>query len=85
VPGVAIAYACAACAKEIGNPPEHDPDVHVTYIHEHHVPELQAIGWVYTTYPRQPPRYKREPPDIMCPHYHAANWIGDGDDDGPNP
>jgi hypothetical protein len=36
-------------------------------VHDHHVPQLQTLGWVLTEYPH-------EPPDVVCPHYHAAYW-----------
>jgi hypothetical protein len=39
-------------------------------IHDHHVPEIAALGWVVTEYPH-------EPPDVVCAHYHAACWHGD--------
>jgi len=34
-------------------------------IHDHHVPELVALGWIVTEYPH-------EPPDVSCPHYGSG-------------
>jgi len=33
-------------------------------VHDHHMPELVALGWIATDYPD-------EPPDVVCPHYAA--------------
>lgn len=76
---VAVATACPDCAHLIGSPPE-TPDLpggHMVLIHEHHIPELQDHGWILTTYEREPPLFEREPPDIVCPHYHEAHYRGD--------
>jgi hypothetical protein len=67
--GVAVAFACDDCAHLIGSPEPQD-GIRATVIHEHHIPELYALGWIVT-------RYRGEPPDVVCEHYHAANWIGD--------
>ena len=64
---VAVASSCAACAVHIGDPPEAAPGRHMAIIHAHHIPDLEAIGWIMTEVPH-------EPPDIVCPHYHAAYW-----------
>ena len=65
--GIAVASACTGCAGQISSPPEWAPGRHMAIVHDHHVPELQALGWVLTEYPH-------EPPDVVCPHYHAAYW-----------
>jgi hypothetical protein len=65
--GIAAASACTACAGEISSPPEYAPGRHMAIVHDHQVPELQALGWVLTEYPH-------EPPDVVCPHYHAVYW-----------
>lgn len=67
---VAVASSCAACAHEIGTPPEYAPGRHMATVHAGHVPELAALGWEVTRYPH-------EPPDVVCPHY-AALCAGDG-------
>jgi hypothetical protein len=67
--GIAVASACDDCAHLIGSPPAWDPGRHMEIIHDDHVPELQALGWVLTEYPH-------EPPDVVCAHYHAAYWQG---------
>jgi hypothetical protein len=69
--GIAIASACTGCAAEIGTPPEYAPGRHLALIHDHHVPQLVALGWTVTDYPD-------EPPDVVCPHY-AALCADDGD------
>jgi hypothetical protein len=67
--GIAVASACKECgwvihdAKEI----EGRPGYVMALIHDHHVPELVALGWVLTEYPA-------DPPDVVCEHYHAAFW-----------
>jgi hypothetical protein len=66
--GIAVASACAECAPRIGSPPEITPGVHMAVIHDHHVPELEAAGWIRTD--RGP-----EPTDIVCVHYHEANVV----------
>jgi hypothetical protein len=62
-----IASACADCAPQIGNPPECEPGSHMGVIGASHVPELEALGWIVTRYPH-------EPPDVACIHYHQAHW-----------
>lgn len=66
---IAVASSCAQCAPLIGNPEETEPGSgwHMGVIHESHVAELAAAGWVVTDYPD-------EPPDVACQHYHAAFW-----------
>jgi hypothetical protein len=64
---IAVASSCTDCAGHIGNPPEAAPGRHMVIIHAHHIPELVAIGWIVTEVPH-------EPPDVVCPHYHAAYW-----------
>ena len=66
-PGIVVASACGECASEIGSPPGQSPGSHMTVIHDSHVPGLTALGWVLIEYPH-------EPPDVVCPHYHAAHW-----------
>jgi hypothetical protein len=65
--GIALASSCTSCAGQISNPPAWAPGRHMAPIHASHMPELQALGWVVTEYPE-------EPPDVACPHYHAAYW-----------
>jgi hypothetical protein len=57
--GIAVASACTTCAWLISSPPEYAPGRHMAIVHDHHVPELQALGWVLTEYPH-------EPPDVVC-------------------
>jgi hypothetical protein len=62
--GIAVASACTSCAGQISSPPEYAPGRHMAIVHDHHVPELVALGWIATDYPH-------EPPDVVCPHYAA--------------
>jgi hypothetical protein len=62
--GIAVASACTACAGQTSNPPEYAPGRHMAIVHDHHVSELVALGWIVTDYPH-------EPPDVVCPHYAA--------------
>ncbi len=39
----------------------------MAFIHSSHVPEFAAVGWIVA-------EYAHEPPDVVCPHYHAAYW-----------
>lgn len=64
--GIAVASACTACADVISRPPEYAPGRRMAIVHDHHVPELVAIGWIVTDYPDGD-----EPPDVVCPHYAA--------------
>jgi hypothetical protein len=64
--GITVASACSACAWIIGSPPECAPGRHMQLMHDHHVPELVALGWTVTDYPEAD-----EPPDVVCPHYPA--------------
>jgi hypothetical protein len=64
---IAIASACGDCATLISSPPEWAPGRHMATICTAHAAELAARGWVVTEYPH-------EPPDVACPHYHAAYW-----------
>jgi hypothetical protein len=67
--GVAMASACDDCAWLISSPPAWTPGRHMAPIHDSHVPELVALGWIVTDYPD-------EPPDVVCKHYHEAYWQG---------
>jgi hypothetical protein len=67
--GVAMASACGQCAWLISSPPEFAPGRHMAPIHDSHVPELVALGWIVTDYPH-------EVPDVVCRHYHEAYWQG---------
>lgn len=67
--GIAVASSCTGCAGVIGSPPEYARGKHMVIVHNHHVPELVALGWIVTRYPH-------EPPDVVCPHY-AALWAED--------
>lgn len=71
--GIAVASACADCAGHIGSPEPSEHGIRMAIVHDHHVAELEALGWIVTRYPH-------EPPDVACPHYHQANWRGDHDD-----
>ena len=62
----AFASACDGCAPLIGSPPAVDGR-RMAPVHVRCIPQLAALGWVLTEYPH-------EPPDIACPHYHAAYW-----------
>lgn len=74
--GIAVASACGECAGQIPGADEYAPGQHMGIIHASHLPDLAALGWIITRYPH-------EPPDVACPHYHAANWHdGDGDQAG---
>lgn len=64
-PGIAVASACTACAHLIGSPPECRPGRHMAVIHDGHVAELVAAGWILYDCPG-------EPADIVCVHYKAA-------------
>jgi hypothetical protein len=68
--GLAFASACKECGWVIPDAKEGQPGYVSAIIHDHHVPELEALGWVLTEYPA-------DMPDIACPHYHAAFWEGD--------
>jgi hypothetical protein len=68
--GIAVASACSECAGLILGAKESVPRYVMGIIHDDQVPELEALGWIVTTYPH-------DPPDVACPHYHAAFWQGD--------
>lgn len=68
---IAVASSCADCAELIGNPDETEPGSgwHMGIVHDAHVAELAASGWMVHDYPG-------EPSDVVCPHYHEAHWQG---------
>jgi hypothetical protein len=68
--GLAVASACADCAHLIGNPEPSEDGIRMALIHTSHIPELEAQGWITT-------HYRHQPSDVVCEHYHAANWQGD--------
>jgi hypothetical protein len=74
---IAVASSCASCAGQIGTPPEYAPGRHMEIIHDQHVPQLAALGWIVTDYPH-------EPADVVCPHY-AALCVDDGPPGGSPP
>ncbi len=63
--GIAVGSSCTQCAWLIGSPEPYQPGYHMAIIHDHHVPELVALGWIVTEYPH-------EPPDVSCPHYGSG-------------
>jgi hypothetical protein len=72
-PAIAMASSCDDCAHLIGDEPAWAPGRHTAIVHLSHVGDLEALGWVLTN-------HGDEPPDIVCPHYHAMFWEGDDDD-----
>jgi hypothetical protein len=66
--GIAVASACSSgCAALIGNPEPSEHGIRMSVVHASHIPELEALGWIVTRYPH-------EPPDVVCVHYHEAYW-----------
>jgi hypothetical protein len=68
--GIAVASACEDCAHLIGSPEPSEHGIRMALIHTSHIPELEAQGWITT-------RYRHEPPDITCLHYHLEHWEGE--------
>ena len=73
-PSIACFAACDDCAHLIGNPDPGEEDIRMAIMHASHTGELEAIGWITT-------QGEAGVPDCCCPHYHAANWIGEHGDD----
>lgn len=70
--GIAVAAACGDCAHLIGNPEPSEGGIRMALVHTSHIPELEAHGWITT-------RYRHQPPDVTCLHYHLEHWEGEHD------
>jgi hypothetical protein len=73
-PAIACFAACDDCAHLIGSPDPGEEGIRMAIMHLEHVPELEVLGWITTP-------GNEGIPDCCCPHYHAANWIGEHGDD----
>jgi hypothetical protein len=67
--GIAVASACDDCAYPIGDPEPSEHGLRMAPIHTTHIPALEAEGWITT-------RYRHQPPDVTCLHYHLQHWEG---------